>query len=152
MHVVAPQPADPKLPLFFNIEESVGEQGTNSSPEDIMLVQYLLHSIAEGMPSSSPDGESKRQRMLNVPITGVCDEATIDGIRAWQEGRRDSGYPATIVDGRVSPAHGYLYGGGEWTIVDLNFFFKQFHRETWPRLQDVSTCPGLVAVKAEQVL
>lgn len=50
MHIVVTRPATPELPLFFNLDSSVGHQGQNSRQEDILLVQFLLHQIAEGAP------------------------------------------------------------------------------------------------------
>lgn len=151
MHVMAPQPADPKLPIFFNVDESVGRQGANH-PEDVLLVQFMLRTVAEMTPSQSPQGESRRQRILQIPVTGFCDEATIDGIRAWQEARKET-ISGTVVDGRVSPARGYFYGGvGEWTIVDVNVFFRKLFSNVWPRLQDVPGCPPLLQARAPQVL
>ena len=89
--------------------------------------------------------------MLKVPISGSCDAATIDGIRAWQEGRKQD-LPGTVVDGRVSPARGYFYGSGEWTIVDLNTVFRLHFKGIWPRLQDHPNCPGLLKMRVPQVL
>src|ERR1035437_7625361 len=151
MHVVAPQPQDPKLPIFFNVDTSVGDKGANSSAEDILLVQFLIRQIAEEVPSSQPGGESRRQRMLKVPMSGSCDGATIDGIRAWQEARKVRA-PGPVVAGLVSQARGYFYGPGEWTIVDLNAIFRQAFKEIWPRLDKRPSCPGLLRLRVIQVL
>src|SRR4051812_40527622 len=83
MHVMAPRPSDPSIPIFFNVDASVGEKGSNSSVEDILLVQFLTRRAGKAAgPTVSPD---RRERMLNVAPTGVCDRETIDGIRAVQE-------------------------------------------------------------------
>jgi hypothetical protein len=150
MHVLAPQPADPKLPLFFNVDESVGNMGVNN-PEDVLLVQFMMRTVAEMTPAQNAEGASRRERMLLMPVSDYCDEATMDGIRAWQEGRKDT-IPGTVVDGRVSPARGYFYGGGEWTIVDVNVFFRKLFPNVWPRLQDVPNCPPALQARAPQVL
>ena len=60
MHILAPRPPDPKLPILFNVDASVGEQGANSGQEDILLVQFLIHQIAQAVPSTKPGGESRR--------------------------------------------------------------------------------------------
>src|SRR5262245_55174669 len=118
MHIATTRDSD--LPIFFNIDTSVGKGGQNSSQEDILLVQFLLKATAEATKPIKDDGEAKRQRALKVPVTGVADEATMDGIHAWQEARKRAS-PATIIDGRVDPARGVFYAkGGEWTIVGLN--------------------------------
>jgi hypothetical protein len=152
MHIVATRPMVPNVPLFFNVDGSVGEQGQNSSAEDILLVQFLLHEIAVGAKASKPGGEAHRQRILKVPMSGACDAATIDGIRAWQEGRKDD-MPRTIVDGRVDSAHGVFYvRGGEWTIVDLSQVFRSLFPNIWPRLQDHPKCPAALKSRVPQVL
>src|SRR5262245_39916937 len=117
MHVVAPRPPDRQIPVFFNIDASVGEKGANSSLEDILLVQFLLRKAGEAAgPVVAPD---KKEVMLNVAPTGICDPETIQGIKAFQETMRER-IPGTIVDKRVSPARGYQYGRGVFTIVSLN--------------------------------
>lgn len=151
MHIVAPRPADPNLPIFFNLDTTVGDHGTNSSQEDILLVQFLIRQLAEKLPAHTPSGEAKRQRMLKVQMSGMCDDPTIDGIRAWQEARKDN-VPGTIVDGRASQARGYFYGGGEWTIVDLNTIFRKTFRDLWPRLDNHPNCPPLLKTRVQQVL
>jgi hypothetical protein len=151
MHIVAFRPANPQLPVFFNVDSSVGEKGSNSSPEDVILVQFLLHQLAESNPATKPGGEARRPRILKVPVTGVCDAATIDGIRAWQEGRKQE-TPGTVVDGRADPANGDLYRGGEYTIADLNAMFRWRFPQFWPRLQDHPNCPGLLKTRVPQLL
>jgi hypothetical protein len=90
--------------------------------------------------------------MLKVQITGVSDADTIDGIRAAQEHIRQS-RPGTIVDGRVSPARGYEYGGGGgWIIVFLNMQIRLRFSDIWPRLQDLVDCPPQLRMKFSQVL
>jgi hypothetical protein len=85
-------------------------------------------------------------------MSGANDAATIDGIRAWQEGRKE-GMPATIVDGRVNSARGVFYvKGGEWTIVDLNAMFRTLFPKIWPRLQDHPSCPSLLKTRVPQIL
>ncbi|MHC4405713.1 MAG: hypothetical protein ACYTG0_39205, partial [Planctomycetota bacterium] len=60
--------------------------------------------------------------------------------------------PGTVVDGRVSPARGYKYGGGYWTIVALNAFIRKFCPKIWPRLQSFPDCPGLLKTRVPQEL
>jgi hypothetical protein len=152
MHVVVTKPSDPKIPLFFNLDSSVGHHGQNSRPEDIQLVQFLLHQIAEGAKASRPGGEARRQRMLKVPLSGNVDDATIDAIRAWQEGRKEEA-ATVVIDGRVSVARGTFYApGAEWTIADLNAIFRMLFPNIWPRLQDHPKCPALLKTRVPQVL
>jgi hypothetical protein len=151
MHVKAPEPPDPKLPIFFNVTASVGNQAANANRDDILLVQFLLRAIAEAIPATLPGGQGRRDRMLKVPLSGVIDPATIDGIRAWQEGAKEQ-FPATVVDGRVSSARAYLYGGAMWTIVHMNAAFRAHFPTIWPRLQDHPRCPAPLRLRVPQVL
>jgi hypothetical protein len=152
MHIVTTRPVVSNLPIFFNVDTSVGKGGQNSSQEDILLVQFLLQATAEAVPTGKDAGEARRQRALKVPVTGVADAATMDGIHAWQEGRKQD-LPATIIDGRVDPARAVFYvKGGEWTIVDLNGIFRTLFPTIWPRLQDHPKCPALLKTRVPQVL
>ena len=115
MHIVTTRPVDVNLPMFFNVDTSVGKEGWNSSPEDILLVQFLLQVTAGAATAKDAAGEARRQRVLKVPVTGVADAATMDGIRAWQEGRKLN-LSDTIVDGRIDPARGVFYAkSGEYS-------------------------------------
>ena len=154
MHIVATRPGVIDLPIFFNVDSSVGDKGQNSSAEDILLVRFLLHEIAAGAKASKPGGEERRQRILKVPMSGASDADTIDGIRAWQEGRKQElPHTNTIVDGRVDSARGVFYvKGGEWTIVDLNEVFRSLFPKIWPRLQGHPNCPGPLRTRVPQVL
>jgi len=152
MHVLVPKHPTSIVPIFFNIDASVGEKGQNSKQEDILLVQFLLRTIAETAKSSSPAGEARRLRIAKVPVTGACDSLTIDGIRAWQEGRHD-GAAATIVDGRADSARDVFYvKEGEWTIADLNGMFRLLFPAQWPRLQDHPKCPPQIKLRMSQLL
>ena len=82
MHIVTTRPADANLPIFFNVDTSVGKQGRNSSQEDILLVKFLLKVTAEAATAKDAVGEARRQKVLKVPVTGVADAATMDGIHA----------------------------------------------------------------------
>jgi hypothetical protein len=150
MHVLAPRPPKPDIPIFFNVDSTVGQGGANSNIEDILLVQFLVRKTAEtASPTLSAD---RKARMLKVPTTGVCDDATIDGIKAAQEHIRQ-GIPGTVVDGRVSPARGYDYGGGgSWIVVFLNMQMRIRFSSVWPRLQDLDDCPAQLKTKFQAVL
>lgn len=139
MHVLAPQPGNDLIPIFFNVDSSVGHNAQNSSPVDIMLVQFLMRKAAERDAAGiQPD---RKQRMLRVSPDGRCGPITIDGIRAVQETMKDK-HPGTTVDGRVSKARGTEYGGGFWTIVSLSAAVRTRYPESWPRIQDLPACPG----------
>ena len=140
MYLMSPWPAQPEVKVFFNLESSVGNNGTNSNRNDILLAQFLIRKLSAVAASISPD---QRTRMGRVAVDGRSGPITIDGIRAVQEKMRGIS-PGTVVDGRVSSAgHTGRYGGGVWTIVTLNSSLRKRIPAVWPRLQDLPTAPGL---------
>ncbi|HVK09602.1 MAG TPA: hypothetical protein VM597_12565 [Gemmataceae bacterium] len=151
MHILSPQPRIAELSMFFNVDTSVGEGGSNASPEDILLVQFLVRKVGETVPPGAGVTLDRKARMMRVPQTGVKDPLTADGIRAVQESMRDK-VPSTKVDGRVSVARGYKYGGGAFTIVSLNATVRAHFPRVWPRLQDFPDCPGLLRMRVQDVL
>ena len=150
MHVVAPRPRGSTLSIFFNVDSSVGENGVNTSLEDVLLVQFLLHKIGEGGIGAGITRD-RQMRLLRVVPTGVCNPVTISGIRAVQEAAREQ-KPATVVDGCVSVARGYSYGRGDFTIVTLNASVRAHHPRVWPRLQDFPDCPAQLRLRVQAVL
>ncbi len=113
------QPRNRSVLIFFNIDVSVGKNGNNGDPDDVLLVQFLLKKNGELVPALSPQAIQDNEIMKKVPQTGQIDQATIDGIIAFQTARKRE-HPGTIVDGRVSPASHYMYGGDYFTIAAMN--------------------------------
>lgn len=87
MHVFVTKPVDRNAPIFFNVDAHVGQNAANST-EDVLLVQFLLRKNAEHLAGTSKAARigDLINRMRKVPLTGTCDPATVDGIRAYQEG------------------------------------------------------------------
>jgi hypothetical protein len=54
--------------------------------------------------------------------------------------------PALTADGVVSPQQGTspAYGGAVWSICQLNKSVKDKYMNQWPRMQDISSCPGML--------
>lgn len=133
-YIMAPRPTDPALPVFFNVETSVGNRGANSNRDDILLVQFLLKALTLRMTTAA--GQRIKPILAQTPQTGVVDQATIRSIEAFQDAMK------TAVDGRVSPAQGYRYsGGGIWTIANLQGTLREDFRQQWPRLDQIPGCP-----------
>jgi hypothetical protein len=72
------------------------------------------------------------------------DTATAEAIRATQEAFRQRN-ARMIVDGRVSPARGYNYGGSVWTIIDYNNVLQEQSKDVWPRVDKLPGCPSVLA-------
>lgn len=143
MHILAPRPANPDIPLFFNLDGVVGASPADNLTEDVLFIQFCFRFSADHQAGISTPG--LLEKLNAVHPTGMIDTATIDSIRATQEVfRRHT--PGTIIDGRVSPAHGYIYGGGVWSIVNYNNILQERTKDIWPRLDKLPDCPpGLAA-------
>jgi hypothetical protein len=57
VHVLAPRPPVSGVPVFYNVDTSVGRNGQNSSIDDILLVQFFLSLIGKNL---HPDPTSAR--------------------------------------------------------------------------------------------
>lgn len=134
VHVLAPRPPHPNLPMFFNVDAAVGPAPASNIPEDVALVQFLLRLIGDN-PGGMGTGVS--DVLKQVTPTGVMDEKTLAAIKAVQVLEKKP------TDGRVSSAQGYKYGATFYTIVDLNFSIRdraKFHG-LWPNLDKIGGCP-----------
>ena len=86
VHVLAPKPAVPGIPVFFNVDGSVGRNAQNGSMDDILLVQYFLSLIGK-----NPSPGSKLGQLADVPVTGRMNPETIAGIEAVQAANGSTG-------------------------------------------------------------
>ncbi len=136
-HLFVTQPSFQFLPVFFNVDEVVGDVPAVNKNEDVLLVQFFLKVIGRQVRAS----ELQIARL--VQVTGVMDKLTIDAIEVLQVIARRRN-PATVVDGRVSPARGgaISYGGGFWTIAILNNFIKDNNFNIWPRIDLLPDFPS----------
>ncbi len=141
VHVLAPKPAERRLPVFFNVDSSVGQSGANSSMDDILLVQYFLSLMGK-----HGKDQVKFASLAQVPVTGRINQETIGAIAVLQS---DAGATA---DGRVSVARGYRYGGVAFTIVQLNFKVKQIFPQKWPNIEEMPDCPKLLDLACRRAL
>jgi hypothetical protein len=139
-HLLAPQQSKPTLPVFFNVDDAVGNAPAANKREDVLLVQFAFTVMAVSkLPTTS---DAFYQAAKAVKVTGSIDQATISAITAMQlEVKRK--HPGTIVDGRVSPSRGsYGYGaGGGSSIVTLNESIQHRNVDVWPRIDKIVGCP-----------
>lgn len=137
-YLFAPQPSDPDLPIFFNVNGVVGAGPAQNLREDVLLVQFAFEQIAKSPKPTT--GQAVVAAAKAVRATGTVDQATIQAISAFQKA---SGNPNQITDGRVSPAKGgYNYGGAYWTIASLNNSIQDRNVDVWPRIDKIPGCPG----------
>ena len=140
-HLLAPQNSLPTLPVFFNVDDVVGAAPAANKREDVLLVQFAFIVIA-----SKPSADSSPEfnaAAAAVKLTGTADAATVAAIRATQAEAKKKGLAGTVIDGRVSPAKGgYGYGTATYTIVHLNESMQGRHLKLWPRIDQISGCPG----------
>lgn len=138
-------PADPEssLPLWYNVDETVGAWPARNAEEDVWLVQFLLHAAL----TNSTLAES-REVGKTVVLNGRCSpgdpaDPTIAALRYVQRQLRTHGL-TTVVDGRVSRARAYHFGGGYFTIVWLNEMVQRRHHALWPRIDRIPKAPDPV--------
>lgn len=129
VHVLAPRPPVPGLPIFFNVDGAVGRNGQDDY-DDVLLVQYFLSIIGK-----NPAPGSQLTELAAIPVTGRMNSQTLAGIEAVQRASR------ITPDGRVSVAKGYKYGANFYTIVNLNFSVRTRFRRQWPNLEELPECP-----------
>jgi len=139
-HLMAPQQSKPTLPVFYNVDAVVGAAPAVNKQEDVVMVQFYFTLIAAN--PLSVGGTEFYSAASAVRITGNCDPATVNAIRALQAEVKKS-QPGTIVDGRISPAQGgYGYGGGGlFAITHLNESVQHRHLDIWPRIDKINGCP-----------
>lgn len=140
-HLLAPQPPLPELPVFFNVDGVVGAPQAQNKREDVLLVQFAFKLIADSpFPGTPPRSPALLAAAKAVQVTGTIDAATINAIRVRQQDNKKIN-PATVVDGRVSPAKGGYRYGAAWTIALLNDAIQDRHVDIWPRIDKIPGCP-----------
>lgn len=139
-HMLAPLQTNPELPVFYNVDDVVGAAPAMNRREDVLLVQFIFKALGD-KPSDNMTGE-EIAKVKAVTVNGICDAATIEAIRMVQK-KKKGGNPATVVDGRVSPARsGYTYSGNAaWTIAVLNNLLQDRNTDVWPRIDLIKDCP-----------
>ncbi len=136
-HLMAPQPSNPQLPTFFNVNGVVGTAPAANQREDVLLVQYYLKLVGvAGQGAPTPLFTACNA----VCVTGVIDPPTITAITLYQQQRKMKN-PNVVVDGRVSPAKGGYSYGAVWTIVHMNEIVHERHQNLWPRIDKIPGCP-----------
>ena len=128
---------DSQLPLFFNVDQRVGEGGTNLT-EDVALASYLMRLAARGA-----ENPQAREILLKTVVTTTCTPAFIQSIKALQTTIKAS------PDGRISPssANG-RYSGGKYLIANLNVNVRRGYPDLWPRIDRITDAPTPASVVA----
>jgi len=138
-HMLAPQPPNPELHLFFNVDAAVGAAPAENKKEDVLLVQFAFKVIADSPRPTTDKGLLAAAKAVRV--TGTIDDATINAIRVEQRLMKEEN-SGQIVDGRVSSArNAYNYGTGLWVITVLNHAIATRIPNTWPRIDKIAGCP-----------
>jgi hypothetical protein len=148
--LLVPQVAAPVMPLFYNVEGVVGAAPAQNKKEDVLLVQFgLQKGVTHPKVTADP---TALEALKAVKLTGSADVATINAIRVVQTLLKTSTNSSQVVDGRVSPAQGYDYGGGVWVIGQLNIFMKNANKGIWPRIDKLTGCPDDVKTMVTRTL
>jgi hypothetical protein len=144
VHILAPQPPRPELPLFFDLDSPVGKGAGPGEPADVLLVQALLRAMA----ARPPEGAAPELVALwgAVPLSGRADAATASGIAAAQA---HWGLPTT---GVAEVARGYRHLRMTHLIVRLNDAVRQGWWELYPNLDRLPDCPAPLAQAVRRAL
>ncbi len=114
----------PGMDRILNVSKKVGPRSDCiNAVGDVEAVQRLVAAGCRKYAGNHGFG-------LPLP-TGTLDALTGFYIFESQYKRKSTGAPGTVVDGCVSPAHGVAYGGGVWTIVQLNAYAFSYDRAAW---------------------
>jgi hypothetical protein len=118
------------MSFIWNVSEHVGDN--TSCPNrttDVDLVKILLGETIRGRPPGWLHGACRSPLVVN----GLMDAYTAYWIRIFNGGHDKS---AAIADaGIISPARGAsLSPSDSWTIVKLNWAFKQANARGWAEL------------------
>lgn len=132
---------EPDPPFFYNVHNSVG-LGSPNRRDDVLLVQYLLHTIYDrpGRPNSPTGGPLR--------VDGICGPTTDNYIRFFQQSLNARGIQAPI-DGRVDRARGNLVGprtSSQYIITLINFAFRNIRPDDYRNLPEAWDVPGELAM------
>ena len=127
-------PTVPGLPGY--VPPTPSKQNTQSKsypcpnlPDDTRLVQYLLKSFYDALPSlTKPKGEMK--------VDGICGPITNNWILRFQlDANQYSGEPLIIVDNRVDRVINRnlvgSVGNKKYTLAVLNYYVKEYNPNAW---------------------
>jgi hypothetical protein len=132
-HLVFDQAGDLPVTYYLN-DTSVGAGGNNRDRADVQLVQFFLRQFYLSHPDLFVGLPQTKIPGVSVDIDGKVGGQTIEGIRAFQNYKKNIGNPM-FVDGRVSIALGRMIQGtgNIYTIYSLNddFFFLKDTYNQW---------------------
>lgn len=141
------------MSFYFNLTTPVGKGYPNARADDVSFVQFCF--IA-GAASALPPPPDVQKVWSQVKITGVTDEATLAGIRAWQAFRRQRFGAIVDADGIISVARTasglYASGGMSYDIVHVNLVALVATASIWPRLDKDPRCTPALGAAIRQVL
>lgn len=129
-------------PYVYNVSYKVGFAGYNCR-DDVFLVQYFLKKIWERTSAPPPGGIMK--------VDGWMGPTTDRWIRKFQSGATITppNPEAMVRDGIVDKAYGGTASTGygqTWTILGLNFSFRNRYPELYAILPFAPDLPPLLAI------
>ena len=133
------------MPFYFNLSAPVGKGYPNAPFEEVGFVQFCFAAIAAN--TLVPPPANLKDPWSKVKVTGRMDQATQDGIDAWQQDRRQRFGAIFEVDGIFSVAPAGMTDYAKHTpyaIVGVNYILLLATPTIWPRL-DMHPLAGLVA-------
>jgi hypothetical protein len=134
--------------FMWNLDCSVGKNGQNSVPADVMFIQWY-YTVASGFHLTTPENKEIYRK---VKITGGCSGMDSDPlVAAIVAQQRGMGHP--VVDGRVSVVSGSGHVGEKaFFLLRLEARFAVMYPNAWPRLDLIPGCPGAVMAVARNAV
>ena len=137
------------LPVFFNIDQNVGERCPNL-PEDVALVSFLLRASA----NAPVLGPKTKAICMNVKITETCTPELIQSIKDYE-----AAWPGTAIDAHISvvPANTLRYASGgtrthTFILAAINDDVRLGFPRIWPRIDLIQGAPPKVIQLVKRVL
>ncbi len=139
---------EPVLPIFFNVNQNVGNRGAPNGPEDAALVSFLLVKWAEKGPRVPESVKAAARPVIPGPYTPAL-QTLIDTLQTELKKQ----HPTLVADGHISRAPpGATYSGGTFIICMANYQVATAFKQQWPRLDTIPGCPPQVKALIDRVV
>ena len=125
---------------IYSVTNGVGP-GRPNGRLDVLLTQYFLREIFK----NNPDFKTRPFPGGVLAVDGVAGPQTFSAIRHFQDTVKTMGFPISQ-DGRVDPPVGEQFRGSishtQYTIIYVNFGYREGRPQDWPRVSQAGDCPG----------
>jgi len=153
VHILAPKPAHPALPVIINLQGSVGQNGMNQA-EDVLFVKFCFKTMGSGPVNPVYVAPSLRVNMSNISVNPSMDAATLYIIKEYCKALNPtSEFMDSINPPKINPApNDASYSSGKKPIFMLNQHLRWCAGENWPHIGQLPGCPFEVSASVKRGL